>query len=153
MWPWREMIKAKLCGDSTGQWAKNRYASLAPLNGVWNIFWSCPTYVAYASSSFSSRNFILATLFFLYCCILDRLEMVFSPSSTGFKILRYLTWEKGISSKDPGPVSRCNSWWYFEIPYLKEGRVFVITCGFTTLHEQQLGFYIVKEECVWIYIH
>lgn len=67
---------------------------------------------------FQTGIFILATLFFLHCCILDRLEiakLVYCPQDSKSGI-SYLTWEKDISSKALGPVSRCNTWWYFEIP-------------------------------------
>lgn len=48
-----------------------------------------------------------------------------------------------MSPKHPELVSKCSSWWYFEIPLWTElgvGSILVITCGFTALCRQQRNF-------------
>lgn len=102
----------------------------------WNMEYSLELYPFCCLSFllfFQTGIFILATLFFLHCCILDRLEiakLVYCPQDSKSGI-SYLTWEKDISSKALGPVSRCNTWWYFEIP---TGRSSECICDYMQTH-------------------
>ena len=91
---------------------------------------------------FQTGIFILATLFFLYCCVLDRLEMV--------KLVQCpqdsKSWSIWPERKAFLPKMQVMILWNT----ILEGGVsiFVITCGFTTLCKQQLRFYILKVEYV-----